>query len=346
MNSLKNFNPNNVGQAENTVFGLPFQEADAELIILPVPWEATVSYGKGTSKALAQVDEASRQVDLLDIEYGDAWQKGIFMRPIAEKIYKQSVAQATLASKQIKALEKGVNVFKHKVLKESLKKINDSCKKMNDWVYQESSSILSQNKKMILLGGDHSTPYGYYQALAERHNNFGILHLDAHCDLRNAYENFTYSHASVMFNALEHLPQIKKLIQVGIRDYCHEEAAYIAENSDRISVYFDKDIQYEKIKGKLWMEMAQHIVHQLPHKVHLSFDIDALDPKFCPDTGTPVPGGLDIYEVYLLLQQLKIAKKEIIGIDFVEIGYNKNSTWNANVASRILYKLASFYLSI
>jgi agmatinase len=71
-----------------------------------------------------------------------------------------------------------------------------------------------QGKKVALLGGDHSTPLGYYEALAEMHNDFGILHLDAHMDLRIAYEGFTYSHASIMYNTLQ-LPQVSNSYRLG-----------------------------------------------------------------------------------------------------------------------------------
>ncbi|MFX5793857.1 arginase family protein, partial [Acinetobacter baumannii] len=73
---------------------------------------------------------------------------------------------------------------------------------------------------MAVLGGDHSTPLGLMKALAEKHGEYGILQIDAHCDLRKKYEDFTYSHASIMYNALEEIPSITKLVQLGVRDYC------------------------------------------------------------------------------------------------------------------------------
>lgn len=70
-----------------------------------------------------------------------------------------------------------------------------------------------------LVGGEHSTPLGFIRVLSEIHNEFGILHIDAHADLRHAYEGFTYSHASIMYNALQY-PQITRLVSVGLRDVC------------------------------------------------------------------------------------------------------------------------------
>ncbi len=96
-----------------------------------------------------------------------------------------------------------------------------------------NKSTLDKNKLVGLLGGDHSTPLGFIKAIAEKHADFGILQIDAHCDLRSGYEGFTYSHASIMYNALNEIPQVTKLVQVGIRDYSQGEWEYIQNNKDR-----------------------------------------------------------------------------------------------------------------
>ena len=129
------------------------------------------------------------------------------------------------------------------------------------------------------------------KAIAEKFGDFGILQIDAHCDLREAYEGFVYSHASIMYNALEEIPAITRLVQVGIRDYCEEEWEYIRQSNGRIVTYFDKDIKERQYEGDNWKAIADEIIQQLPEKVYLSFDIDGLDPKLCPNTGTPVQGG-------------------------------------------------------
>lgn len=87
------------------------------------------------------------------------------------------------------------------------------------------------------------------QALAEKYSAFGILQIDAHADLRNAYEGFTYSHASIMHNALG-LSQVSKLVQVGIRDYCEEEVNVMREQKDRVVTFFDRDLKHEQYNGK------------------------------------------------------------------------------------------------
>ena len=108
---------------------------------------------------------------------------------------------------------------------------------------------MNKGKKVVLLGGDHSTPLGYYEALASQHENFGILHLDAHMDLRIAYEQFAYSHASIMYNALK-LPQISKIVQVGIRDFCEEEVGVVKSENGRVLVHTDSDIKKQLFEEK------------------------------------------------------------------------------------------------
>src|SRR5690606_19124611 len=118
-----------------------------------------------------------------------------------------------------------------------------------DQVYESSLALLKQGKKVGLIGGDHSTPLGFIKALAAVHGSFGVLQIDAHADLRKAYEGFTYSHASIMYNVLEMIPEVSKLVQVGIRDYCEEEKLYIDQNPERIRTWFDQEIKEKQFEG-------------------------------------------------------------------------------------------------
>ena len=86
------------------------------------------------------------------------------------------------------------------------------------------------------------------------------------------------------------------------------------------------------------MNLCQEIISHLPEKVYISFDIDGLDPKLCPNTGTPVPGGLELEQVYGLFRELVNSGREIIGFDVCEVG---DGEWDGNVGARIVYKLAN-----
>lgn len=340
MADLKDFDPNSVGNPNNNIFGLPFSEDDAALVILPVPWEVTVSYGAGTSRSAEKLFKAGLQVDLFDVESPDAWKKGFFMREMDKKILLKSDFLRKEAELFIDYLCKGGEPDDNKFMCKSLKDINDGGLMMNNWVYEQTSALLKAGKKVILLGGDHSTPLGFYKALAEKEESFGILHIDAHLDLRKAYEGFTYSHASIMYNAFNEVPEISKFVQVGIRDYCNEEFDFARNNAGRIQVFYDRDIKERQFEGETWKAICDEIVDALPLKVHISFDIDGLDPKLCPSTGTPVYGGFEAEQVLYLFKRVAASGREIIGIDLVEIG-SGDSDIDANVGARILFRLCN-----
>lgn len=340
MADLSNFDPNSVGNPNNNIFGLPFNENDAKLVILPIPWEVTVSYNAGTSRAPDHIFTASLQVDLYDPEYTDMWQQGFFMRTPDKKILMKSDYLRKEAELYINYIAQGETVSSNKFMTKTLKEINEGSLFLNDWVYQQTADLLKKDKLVALLGGDHSTPFGFFKAIGEKHPEYAILQIDAHCDLRDAYEGFNYSHASVMFNALKHIPSIKKLVQVGIRDYCEEELNCIKNSDGRIVTFFDRDIKHRQYEGNTWKQIVDDIVKELPQNIFISFDIDGLDPKLCPHTGTPVQGGFETEQVFYLFKKIYDSGKKIIGFDLNEVGVSHNE-WDENVGARVLYKLCN-----
>ncbi|MDT8347357.1 MAG: agmatinase family protein, partial [Flavobacteriaceae bacterium] len=282
--------------------------------------------------------KASSQVDLMHATYPELWQLGLFLLPIDKKIKKQSKAYKKEAQAIIKALEKGQIISANENLSASLYEVNKACAEMVKTVEKTSLKIISQNKLPVVLGGDHSTPLGYYKALAQQHNSFGILQVDAHMDFRKAYEGFTYSHASIMYNALQ-LHEVSKIVQVGIRDFCKEEIDVVTQNSNRIQVFSDRSIQAALFSGSAWESMCEEIIAALPDKVCISVDIDGLQPAFCPNTGTPVPGGLTYEQLRFLLEKIAFSNKQVIGFDLVEVAPGKDDEWDANVGARLLFDL-------
>ena len=226
----------------------------------------------------------------------------------------------------------------------TLKEVNAGGVFLNEWVYTQTKELLEAGKLVALLGGDHSTPLGFFKAIAEKEGDFGILQIDAHCDLRKAYENFRYSHASVMYNALEEIPQLTKLVQVGIRDYCEEEYNYIQANPQRIVTFFDQDIKERLYEGENWKSVTASIVEQLPEKVYISFDIDGLDPKLCPHTGTPVQGGFETEQIFYLIKKIHQSGRKILAFDLNEVGVSQDE-WDENVGARCLFKLCSMLVA-
>lgn len=344
MTDLSNFDPNSPGNPNNNIFGLPFSEEDAQLVILPIPWEVTVSFSAGTARSSEHIFKASLQVDLFDADYQNMWKKGIHMRPMDKKILIKSDYLRKEAELYIDYITKGGIVEKNSFMCKSLKDINEGGIFLNDWVYQHTKQLLDKNKLVGLLGGDHSTPLGFFKAIAEKYGDFGMLQIDAHCDLRKSYEGFKYSHASVMYNALTEIPELTKLVQLGVRDFCDEEWDYVCNSNYRVVTYLDKDIKERLFEGQTWKHIVDELIHHLPQQVFISFDIDGLDPKLCPNTGTPVQGGFETEQIFYLIKKIRQSGRKIIGFDLNEIGVGEHE-WDSNVGARVLYKLCNVLLA-
>jgi agmatinase len=340
---MAKFDPNAAAGADSGIFGLPYSEKEASLVYLPVPWEATTSYGGGTSSGPQAILEASRQVDLYDLEVLRPYEAGLHL--LEESADIRGLNEIAKAHAQ-EVIAVGGSVEGEPRLQAALAAVNEAGDKLNAYVYGETQRFLAAGKLVGLIGGDHSTPFGAFKAIAERHPGFGILHFDAHSDTRAAYEGFTWSHASIMHNTLERIPGVGKLVQVGIRDLCEQELEYMTARKDRVSVYFDRDLQRRKFEGESWARLASEIITHLPREVWVSFDIDGLDPRFCPHTGTPVPGGLEFSEAVYLLSTLARSGRKIIGFDVNEVAPGPDGDeWDANVGARLLYKLSALTLA-
>jgi len=337
---IKNFDSNGIGQLNDGLFGLPFTLDECETVLIPVPWEVTVSYGGGTVNGPEAISNASYQVDLYDPMVKDAWKKGIAMDAISEELKNKSRALRELSEEYINALANGAKE-NDRELQNIASTIQKECIWLNDWVKTRSLHFLNQGKTVGLIGGDHSTPLGMMQALAEKFGKFAILQIDAHADLRNAYEGFEFSHASIMYNALK-INEVEKLVQVGIRDYCEEEIDLINTSNGRVKTFFDRDIKYAQYCGDSWDRICNRIVKELPHDLYLSFDIDGLDPKLCPHTGTPVAGGFETEQVLFLLEKIVNSGRRIIAFDINEVSPGpEGDEWDANVAARLLFRIAN-----
>jgi len=337
INQLQDYNPSGVGEINGNLLGLPCDYDSANLIVFAVPWEVTVSYGAGTANGPQRILDASVQLDLFDFDHPDGWKQGIFLVEIPQEMIEKNNYYRDLAAQIIERLAQGKLLTDTPDLTPVLTEINQASQQVNQWLFTQCQAAMSQGKQVVVIGGDHSSPLGYFQALAAKYSNFGILHIDAHADLRDAYEGFEFSHASIMFNGLK-LPQISKLVQVGLRDISHDEVRMIEESHGRIVAYYDPMIK-QKLYGETnWIELSREIVNHLPEYVHISFDVDGLDPKLCPNTGTPVPGGLELEQVFCLFRELVNSGRKIIGFDVCEVG---DAEWDGNVGARVVYKLAN-----
>ena len=323
------YNPSDVGK-KGSIFGLPYNLEEAKLVLVPVHLDVTVSYGEGTSKAPDLILEESSQLDLSLVSIATPWEMKMAMYDRIVKSSQNEIHRGR-AITVIKALEAGKQPEE-----EQIQYINEFCGLTHDRVEELAASLLKMGKLVAIVGGDHSSPLGLMRALS-KNQAFGILQIDAHMDLRDSYEGFKYSHASIMFNAMME-ENIQSLTQVGIRDYCEEEEQYVKDSKKPIHVFYDETMFHKGKQGVGWMDQVNEIIDTLPENVYISFDMDGLDPSLCPNTGTPVPGGLQFNEAVLLMEQVVRSGRKIIGFDVCECGKN---TWDANVAARILYRIAT-----
>lgn len=330
---IERFDPSSVGLDNGQIFGFPFSVAEANYIILPIPWEATVSFGSGTGNNLKEIIEASAQLDFYYSDFPEVWKEGIALYDAADHIKTLSDETRDLVLGQIQLLESG-NKCEEKILET----INRNGSQLNEYVRNQYAKLNESGKKVVLLGGDHSTPLGAFEEASKKHN-FGILSIDAHLDLRKAYEGFEFSHASIMYNALER-NYAERLVVLGARDYCQEEVDYVKSKRGKIQLFPDHILKEAMFEGATWKTICYNILKALPEKVYISIDIDGLSPSLCPNTGTPVPGGLSFEQLIYLLKAIAQSGKEIVGIDLVEVGA---SQWDANVAARIIYQAIGYW---
>ncbi len=334
------FDPNAAAGADAGVFGLPSTPVDARVVLVPVPFEATTSYGGGTSEGPSAILNASKQVDLYDRETGRPYEGGIAMldEDATVKSWNENAKKCAEAMRDAESRNDALAAT------DARREVNADCGRLNQWLHGVVREQIGRGKIVGTIGGDHGAVFGAIAAHAERYPGLGILHIDAHSDLRRNYEGFDWSHASIMDNVARRLLNVARIVQVGIRDFCEDEAAAVEESNGRIRTHYDADFARERIEGTTFRELAERVIDDLPQQVYVSFDIDGLDPALCPSTGTPVPGGLTFHEVSYLFRTIVRRGKTIVGFDLVEVAPSGEDEWDANVGARMLYKLIGFTL--
>lgn len=333
-----NFNPNGIGLNNGHFIGLPFSEEEATVVVVSVPWDVTTSFGDGTSSGPTNILQCSTQLDLFDNFVKDAWKLGIYVQPCNDEISNQNNKLRAKAKQYIEFLEQGGNLDDSIPMQNTLVEINQQCNWLNKKIEVMCQELMAKNKFVGIVGGDHSSPLGLINALSKEHCSFGILHIDAHMDLRHAYEGFVFSHASIFYNVLQN-KAVEKIVQVGVRDFCDEEYN-LSQQDPRIVSFTDSELKKNQFNNTSWNQQCQAIIDNLPQKVYISFDIDGLKPELCPNTGTPVPGGLEYEQAIFLCEQIVVSGRQIIGFDLCEVAGIGND-WDGNVGARILYKLCN-----
>jgi agmatinase len=264
---------------------------NATVLIWPVPFEKTVTYGRGTAEGPAAIIEASRNMELYDEEIGGE--------------------TCAIGIHTLQAMD-----------------ADQDPEQMMPALQREAGRLMETRKFLCMLGGEHSISAPVVRAFREKFSKLSVLQIDAHADLRDSYDGTPHSHASVMRRIVEVCPAV----QVGIRSLSIEEARAIPQLPTR--VFYAKDIT-----GRMdWIESA---VSELTDDVYLTIDIDGFDPSLAPATGTPEPGGLTWNEVLGLIRMLA-AKRNVVGMDLVELSGSGESNASSFLAAKLIYKTLGY----
>ena len=324
-------NPNE--RIKGQLFGLPIGVDQADMLFIPAPWDVTSLHG-GTVLGPEMLLRNSYKIGLHQEPQHDAWKLGMAMLPIPHGWKLKSDQLRDSARTYLQAWEFGSKQPNLALTS----RIDQYTTAFKNRIKNKALTYMQKGKMVGLVGGEQTCALGMIEACGERHSNFGILHIDAHADLRKRYQGFKSAHASVMYHALK-TPQVDLLVQVALRDYDHEEAQTMAEAKDKIVSFSDAELKKAAFQGVSWDKTCQKIIAKLPQKVYISFDIDALNPQLCPSTGRPVPGGLDLDQARYLIAKIAASGKEIIGFDLSEVAYSTETEWDGLVASYLLYSL-------
>jgi len=290
INSLPTDN-NFLGISESELYNYD----SAKVIIQSAPYEHTSSYLQGSNLGPSAIIDASHYVEFYDEETD-------------QEAYKK-VGIATLEEMN----------FEGKVDKDAV-----------DFIEAQTDIHINNNKFVVSLGAEHTVTLGFVKAHLKKYENFSVLQIDAHSDLRSAYHDNPYSHASVL--ARVHDLGVP-ICQVGIRAQCKEEADLI-KSSPLINTWYAHMIQ----DGDAWMD---DVISKLNDKVYVTIDADGFDPSVMPAVGTAEPGGLMWHQGLKLLKKVA-EKKHIIGFDIVECAPKENEILTQFNLAKLLYKIIGY----
>ncbi len=329
--NIKDQSPN---QSHAGFFGQTSSLPQAQLQGLLVPWEPTVSYGSGTSLAPLKILKASHQLDTFHEHYGSLNEDAFKITDFTDLVHDLQKRTLPLARGVVQALEQGA-ALADLGIQSKLKVIRKQSEMLIQYIQNWTEEVLNADQIPFLIGGDHSCPLGLWNAVFKKHPHAGLLHIDAHLDMRESYEGFKFSHASVMYNFKKEFPESQSL-HLFMRDFSEEEVQ--RSQNLNLNIFTDRQIQNKKAKMS-WRDICREWLEMLPPKIHITLDIDGMDPQLAPGTGTPVPGGMKFQELKILLEEIVATKHQIVSFDLVEVSGRHQGDFDFNVGARALFEL-------
>ena len=269
--------------------------ASSKYVIQQVPYEHTSSYLEGSAKGPSAIVAASHYVEFYD-----------------EELDLETYRNCGLST--LPALDLG-------------NAVDEDAMELID---QATTKLLDDGKFVVSLGAEHTVTNGFVRAHRKKYPKLGVLQIDAHSDLRQAYKDNIYSHASVMKRIFDmDIP----MVQVGIRAQCKEEADLI-KSSKSIHTFYAHQIRSDQD----WMRKA---VEKLPDEVYITIDADGFDPSVIPAVGTAEPNGLFWVETLQFLK-LVATERKIIGFDIVECAPSEGTILSEYTLAKLLYRLVGY----
>jgi len=272
----------------------------SRVLVLPVPLEATVSWGGGTARGPGAIIDASQQVELYDREHD------------AEP-----------------ALDYGVHTLDALTLPAGAEQAVAE-------IAAAVASAARTGKLVVVLGGEHTISAGVSRGMLDAHPGpLTVVQLDAHCDLRDEYEGSRYSHACVARRMLDD-PRVEQLLQLGIRSLDIEEARFARERRDRVRVWYAEDVHADR-----WRDELRDRVRG--RRVHLTIDVDGLDPSIVPATGTPEPDGLTWAQTLDIIRTTA-AGARVVAVDCVELAPRPGQHAADFAVAKLVYKTITYVM--
>jgi agmatinase len=281
---------------------IPHELAEYEtskIVILPVPYDATTTYQPGTRNGPLALIDASRSMEFYDEDSGKNFSE---------------LGICTLDELDVP----------------------DGAEQAVNRVYEAVRVLIEDNKKIVMVGGEHSISSGSVKAHKEKYPDLTVLHVDAHADMRHELGENKFNHGCVARRISEMCP----IVSVGVRSIADEEMEHINQNSDKIKIFFAKDI-CPLSAGNDWMDKA---IESLGENLYITIDLDAFDVSIMPSVGTPQPGGMSWYQMLEFMKKIS-EKKNVVGFDVTELMPIPGLLSPNFLAAKFVYKLIGYFFS-